>query len=363
VKITDVKATNLAHTTQTIVQVYTDEGVTGVGHCDTSPNVRYIVEGDIKPVIVGRDPLEPEALWTAMYRALDWHGLRGVTVHGMAGVDMALWDIKGKELGAPVWKLLGGRHRDKVVPYASLTPLSFKPYKLAERAAECRDQGFRAVKFGWGAFGRVNIEEDVALVRAVREGIGEGVKLIIDAGRPWQCAPSWVIRTAKRIEKYDVHFLEEPLSPDDVDGLAVVARSVDLPISSGETMSTVHEYRNLIDRKAVDVLQADPSRVGITQWRIIAKMAEAAGMTCVPHDWSTGINILAQIHLVASIPNGELVEYMRPEPGREKSVEADLMDKILAEPLELKNGYFEVPNKPGLGAELNEKTLTKYAVR
>ena len=127
-------------------------------------------------------------------------------------------------------------------------------------------------------------------------------------------------------------------------------------------MSTVHEYKNLIDRKAVNILQPDPSRVGITQWKIIAKLAEAANMMCIPHDWSTGINVLAQIHLVASIPNGELVEYMRPEPGREKSIEADLIDKILEEPFELKNGYFDIPNKPGLGIELNEKTIAKYAV-
>jgi len=363
VKITDIKATNLARTTQTIVQVYTDEGITGVGHCDSSPNVRFIIEGDIKPILVGRDPLETDVLWTTIYRSLDWHGLRGVTIHGMAGVDMALWDIKGQKFGVPVWKLLGGRYRDKVVPYASLTPLSFKPFKLTERAAKCRDQGFKAVKFGWGMFGRINVKEDVALVKAVREGVGEGIKVIIDAGRPWQCSHSWVIQTAKQIEKYNVYFLEEPVNPDDVDGLAEIARNVDLPISSGETMSTVHEYKNLIDRKAVDILQPDPSRVGITQWRIIAKLAEAANMMCVPHDWSTGINILAQIHLVASIPNGELVEYMRPEPGKEKSIEADLMDKILMEPFEFKNGYFEVPNKHGLGVKLNEKTLAKYAVR
>jgi L-alanine-DL-glutamate epimerase-like enolase superfamily enzyme len=362
-KITDIKATNLARTTQTIVQVYTDEGITGVGHCDSSPNVRFIIEGDIKPILVGRDPLETEILWTTMYRTLDWYGLRGVTVHSMAGIDMALWDIKGQKFGVPVWKLLGGRYRDKVIPYASLTPLSFKPFKLTERAAKYRDQGFKAVKFGWGTFGRINVKEDVALVKAVREGVGEDIKVIIDAGRPWQCSPSWVIQTAKQIEKYNVYFLEEPVNPDDVDGLAEIARNVDLPISSGETMSTVHEYKNLIDRKAVDILQPDPSRVGITQWRTIAKLAEAANMMCVPHDWSTGINVLAQIHLVASIPNGELVEYMRPEPGKENSIEADLMDKILVEPFEFKNGYFEVPNKQGLGIELNEKTLAKYAVR
>jgi len=361
-KITDVKATNLAKTTQTIVQVYTDEGIVGVGHCDSTPHVRFIIEGDLKRVLVGRDPLEIDVLWTAMYHSIAWHGLRGVSVHGMAAIDMALWDIKGQKLGVPVWNLLGGRYRDKVIPYASLTPLSFSPYKLSERAAKYRDLGFRAVKFGWGDFGRISVERDVELVKAVREGAGDDVKVIIDAGRPWGCTPSWVRRTAEKIEKYDVFFLEEPLSPDDIDGFVEVKASVDLPISTGETMAALQEFRTLVDRRAVDILQPDPSRVGISQWKTIAKMAEMANMMCVPHDWSTGVNIIAQIHLVASIPNGGYVEYMRPPPGKEDSVEADLMDRLLTEPFELKNGYFEVPNKPGLGIELDERILTKYAV-
>jgi len=361
-KITDVKAINLANTTQTIVQVYTDEDIIGIGHCDTSPYVRFIIEGELKPMLIGKDPLETEALWTMMYRNSAWNGLRGIIIHGMAAIDMALWDIKGQKLKQPVWKLLGGKYRDKVIPYASLTPLSFKPYDLAKRAAECRDMGFRAVKFGWGDFGRISVDEDVRLVKTIREAVGDDVKIIIDAGRPWECTPSRVIKTAKKIEKYDVFFLEEPLNPDDIDGFVEVKANVDLPISTGETMSTIQEYRALIERRAVDILQPDPSRVGITQWKIIAKMAEAANMMCIPHDWSTGINIMAQIHLVASIPNGEYIEYMRPRPGREKSVEADLIDRILEEPFELKNGYFEVPNKPGLGIELNEKILNKYAV-
>jgi L-alanine-DL-glutamate epimerase-like enolase superfamily enzyme len=359
--ITDVEAINLAKTTQTIVLVHTDEGITGVGHCDTSPYVRFIIEGELKPMLIGKDPLETEALWAMMYRSSAWNGLRGIIIHGMAAIDMALWDIKGQKLMEPIWKLLGGKYRDKVIPYASFTPLSFKPYDLAKRAAQCREMGFRAVKFGWGDFGRVSVEEDVKLVKAVREGAGDDMKIIIDAGRPWGCTPSWVIKTARRIE-YDVFFLEEPLNPDDIEGFAEVKASVDLPIATGETKSTIQEYRTLIERRAVDILQPDPSRVGITQWKIIAKMAEAANIMCVPHDWSTGINIMAQIHLVASIPNGEYIEYMRPRPGRENSVEADLIDRILEEPFELKNGYFEVPNKPGLSISLNEEILKKYAV-
>jgi len=219
------------------------------------------------------------------------------------------------------------------------------------------------VKFGWGSFGRVSVEEDVKLVKAVREGLGEGVELIIDSGRPWECNPPWVINTAKRIEEYDILLIEEPLPPDDLEGFAEVKESIDIPISTGETMATIQEFKTLINNRIVNVLQPDPSRVGITQWKTIAKMAESAHMMCIPHDWSTGINIVAQIHLVASIPNGKYIEYMRPRPGREKSVEADMIDNLLVEPFELKNGFFEVPNKPGLGVELNEKTFSKYAVK
>ncbi|MEM2905129.1 MAG: mandelate racemase/muconate lactonizing enzyme family protein [Candidatus Bathyarchaeia archaeon] len=359
-KITDVKATGLAQTTQTVVQVYTDEGLVGVGHSDSSPYVRYIIEGELKPLVQGEDPLEVGKLWTKMYRAVSWHGFRGITLHGMAGIDMALWDLAGQKLGQPVWKLLGGRFRDRVTPYASLGFHGEADW-LKREAAKYRDLGFRAEKFGWGPFGRVSVEKDEEMVKAVRESAGEEMKLIIDAGRPPDANASRMIQTARRIEKYNVFFLEEPVTPDDIDGLAEARAAVDIPIASGETMGSTYEFKELIDRRAVDIVQPDPSRVGLTQWKQIAKMAEQANMLCIPHDWSTGINIVAQIHLVASIPNGEYIEYHRPEPGQE--TEAAIMDELLMEPFELKNGYFEVPNKPGLGITLNEKTLKRYGVR
>jgi len=360
VKIVDVKATGLAQSTQTVVQVYTDEGIVGVGHSDSSPYVRYIIEGDLKPLVVGEDPLEVGKLWTKMYRAVSWHGFRGITLHGMAGIDMALWDIAGQKLGVPVWKLLGGRFRDRVTPYASLGFHGEADW-LVKEAAKYRDEGFKVEKFGWGPFGRVSVEKDMELVKAVRQGAGEEMKLIIDAGRPPDCNASWMIQTARRIERYNVFFLEEPVTPDDVDGLAEIRAAVDIPISSGETMGATYEFKELIDRRAVDILQPDPSRVGITQWKQIAKMAEMANMLCVPHDWSTGINIVAQIHLVASIPNGEYIEYHRPEP--DQTAASAIMDELLTEPFKLKHGQFEVPNKPGLGITLNEKTMRKYAVK
>jgi len=366
-KVVDVKAVNLRGGNNTLVQVTSDEDIVGIGHIDSSPVARYIVEGTLKPLIVDENPLEVERLWTRMYHAVLWHGLRGVSVHAIAGVDMALWDLAGKKLGAPVWKLLGGRYRDRVIPYASASFGHKSREQLAQEAAVYRGQGFKAVKFGWGILGRDSVEKDVEMVRGVRDGVGDDVKVIVDAGAPWEATAARMIKTIKEVERYNIFFFEEPIPQDDLDGYLKIQAAVDTPISSGEILSTVHEFKSLIDQRAVDIVQPDPSRVGLTQWMRIARIAEEANMLCVPHDWSTGLNIIAQIHLVASIPNGEYVEYHRPVTNMENretfTFASEIMDELLMEPLELKGGYFEVPNKPGLGAELNENVVRKYAVK
>ncbi len=365
-KIVNVKALNLRGGNNTLVQVFSDEDIVGIGHIDSSPVARYIVEGTLKPLIVDENPLEVERLWTRMYRAILSHGLRGVSVHAMAGVDMALWDLAGKKLGAPVWKLLGGRRRDKVIPYASASFGHKSREQLNQESAVYRDQGFKAVKFGWGILGRGSVEKDAEIVRGVREGVGGDVKVIVDAGAPWEATAARMIKTIKEVERYNVFFFEEPIPQDDLDGYLQIKAAVDTPISSGEILGTVPEFKSIIDQRAVDIVQPDPSKVGLTQWMRIAKVAEEAHMMCVPHDWSTGLNVIAQIHLVSSIPNGEYVEYHRPVTNKENresfTFASEIMDELLLEPLELKDGYFEVPNKPGLGVELNDNVLRKYAV-
>jgi L-alanine-DL-glutamate epimerase-like enolase superfamily enzyme len=378
-KIVDVKATNLAPLrdstdptygkNNTIVQVCTDEGIEGIGQIDSSPAAKFIVEEHLKPLLLGEDPLEVERLWTMMYRKNDWaFGFRGLGIHSMAGVDIALWDVAGKKLGVPVWKLLGGRYRDKVIPYASA---AFKGNleKLAKEASFYASQGFKAVKFGWQPFARESLEKDIEMVKTIRDAVGDDVKLIVDAGRPWEWNASRAITTIKRIEKYDIFFLEEPLPPDDIDGYVQISAAVDTPVSGGETLSTIQEFKQLILRRATDILQPDPCRVGLTQWKRIAAMAAESNIFCIGHDWSTGINIAAQIQLVASIPNGLYVEYYRPTTHEhtegsgwagDVAFDTALMDELLTEPFELKDGYFDVPSKPGLGISLNEKTLAKY---
>lgn len=366
-KVVDLKAINLRGGNNTIVQVFSDEGLVGIGHVDSSPAARYVVEGTLKPLLLGEDPLEVERLWRKMYHGIRWHGLRGVSIHAMAGIDMALWDLAGKKLGVPVWKLLGGRYREKVVPYASASFGQKGRAQLAKEAAMYREQGFKAVKFGWGLFGRVSVEKDVEMTKAIRDGAGEDLKVIVDAGAPWETNAARMVKTIKEIERYDILFVEEPLPQDDLEGYLRLRATVDTPIACGEVLGALQEFKPLIDRRAVDIVQPDPSRVGLTQWRRIAKMAEGANMLCIPHDWSTGINIVAQVHLVASIPNGEYVEYHRPithpEDHEAFTFASEIMDGLLLEPLELRGGYFEVPNKPGLGVELNEEVVRKYAAR
>ena len=344
-----------------IVKVMTDAGITGVGEVDSSPlAVKGVIEAPfshtaacgLRELIVGEDPFETEKIWYKMYRGNIYTGRRGIAIHAMSGIDMALWDIKAKALGVPVWKLLGGGFHKRIRCYASVLfgPTPEVTGKLAGRLA---DRGFTAVKFGWDPMG-LDAETDVALVREARRGLGKGPDLMIDAGLVWDAKTA--LQRARAFSEYNIFWLEEPLRPDDYEGYRRLCEATDVRIAAGEEESNRFSYLELMDTGKIDIVQVDLTRCGgFTEARKIANLAEDRGLPCVNHGFTTYINIAAAIHLLNSIPNSFIMEYVAEE-------ETTLRDHLTRQSFVARDGYVTVPDEPGLGIELNEDEIHKFRV-
>lgn len=371
-KITDVEAlvlrmpvidVNAADSTQDalIVRVHTDTGLVGLGEVDASPTVTkaiidappsHSISSGLREILLGQDPRDVEHLWDRMYEGSIFFGRRGAAIMAMSGIDLALWDILGKSLGVPVYRLLGGARRNSIPAYAS-TLMPDTPEEAEEHASDLAKQGFSAIKFGWGPFGK-DADLDVELVSAVRRGAGDDVEIMLDIGFGWRNADHAIDMT-RRIAKYRPYWIEEPLWPDDLDGYAQLADAVDVPIAAGEENTTRYEFTDLLDRGRVDIVQPDLARCGgLTEGRRIAALAHARGRPVVPHAWSTGIVSAASLHLIATIPDATFLEYcVRPNP---------LNTDLLKNPVVVVDGVAKVPQAPGLGIELNEAELERYGV-
>jgi L-alanine-DL-glutamate epimerase-like enolase superfamily enzyme len=343
-----------------IVKVHTDEGIVGIGEIDSHPPiVKAILEAPMShrdshgvvELLVGEDPFDRERLWQKVYKKITHYGRRGVGIQVMGGIDIALWDIAGKACNRPIHKLLGGCFRDKLPAYASaLFPED--PREIVKMIVGFVGKGFKGVKFGWGAFGR-EADRDIELVKAAREAVGEEIKLLVDAGEQWDA--STAIERAKKLEEYNPFFLEDPLSPDDIDGYAKLTRATALRIAAGEAETTRFPYRDLIEKGNVDVIQPDVTRVGgISEAQKIAWMACDRGVMFVPHAWSTDILVAATLHVLAALPQESLLEFCVSN--------SPLKRDLLLEPFGIDNdGFVKVPEKPGLGIELNEEIIEKFS--
>ena len=344
-----------------IVKVTTDAGITGIGEVDSSPMaVKGAIEGPfshttttgLREVLIGEDPFETERLWYRMYRANIYAGRRGIGIHAMSGIDLALWDIKGKALGLPVWKLLGGGFHPKLRCYASslFGPTPEATHDLARRY---RDRGFNAVKFGWDPMGR-DAQTDIALVAQGRKGLGVDADLLIDAGLVWDAKTA--IQRARAFEPYNIFWLEEPLRPDDYDGYRKLSEATSTRIAAGEEESNRLSFIELMDRGRIDVVQIDLTRCGgFTEAMKIASLAHDRGLVVANHGFTTYINVTAALHFLNSIPNALIVEFVAEE-------ETTLREKITRQKPRAVNGYLTIPDGPGLGIELDEEGVARYRV-
>ena len=331
----------------TIVEISTDEGIVGVSTIWWH-HTAMIIENHLKDLIIGEDPFFIENIWRKIYLEL-YRERKGAAICAISGVDIALWDIIGKAMKIPLYKLLGG-FKSKVHCYASggyyREGKGLK--ELAEEMISYVNQGFKAVKMKVGA---LSIEKDVERVKAVRDAIGPDIDLAIDANNAYTVKEA--IKAGKLYGKHNVLWFEEPVWPDDIKGSAKVANFLDMPIASGELEYTRYGFKDIIENRAADILQPDVTFCGgITEFLKIAKMAEAWNIPIAPHAAHD-----IHVHLVAALPNALTVEYFLKD--------ADIMREmeLYKRTIEPKNGYLEVPNEPGLGIELDEKAIKRYHAR
>jgi D-galactarolactone cycloisomerase len=339
----------------TLVEVLTDEGLSGIGSCYTT---RSLVEGSLellRPHLIGETGFEPERVSEKLRQSMFWLGRGGSVEHTISGIDIALWDLLGKALNQPVSRLLGGNYRDRIKPYASI--LFEEPGLLREKLAEQVERGFRAIKLGWRPFGRVSRQYDELLMRTARDAVGLDVELMVDAGGSEQFWPhglNWARETAKMLGEYGVVWFEEALKPDDVEGFRELRHNSPVLIATGEVLTRRQAFQPFITSRALDIIQPDLTKCGgLSEGRRLGWMAYDHGVLLVPHGWNTGVGVAADLALTAALPVARWVEYQTGVPYIE--------DLIIPRFALDADGMLRVPTGPGLGIELNAEAITKYA--
>ena len=346
--------------TAMLVDIETDSGLVGWGECYGPARVNSAVVKEIAPWLIGEDPLRTDHLWQSVYARLRDHGQKGVVIQGLSGIDIALWDIKGKHFGVPAHRLLGGPLRSEVRAYATglYRRKSGDPGKyLAEEAASYVAEGFGAVKLKVG-FG---IEEDAAMARAVRAAIGRDVALMVDANHAYDAVAA--IRLGRMIEELDIGWFEEPVLPEDIAGYRAVKAAITIPVAGGECEFTRFGFRDLLASRAIDIVQPDTCAAGgLSECKKIADMAEAFSVRYNPHVWGTGIAIAASLQLLAVLPSHTPTSLAPVEPMLEfDRTEHPIRQSILVTPIEHIGGVVRVPEGPGLGIEVDRKALARFA--
>jgi len=361
-----------------VVFVHTDEGITGIGEVDTNPWVaKVMIEAKgthnigqgLTEMLLGQDPLQPEMLWEKMYMGSLMTGRRGLGICAMGALDMAMWDIRGKALGQPCWKLLGGAKKEYITPYASLLPagrtLKDQHESLVSKARKAQMAGFRAAKLEVmvnGPYAHHGLDESneaiVDMVAACRGAVGKGFVIMVDVCYCWSSARE-ALRVMKQLEPYDLYFMETPIRIDDMEGHRILANHSPIPIAAGEMLNTRFEFQELMDRGHIDVAQPDVGRVGgFTEAKRVCDMAADRGKLIVPHCWKTGIGIAASAHLAAATAHCPYIEFLPAHLS-----ESVLRRELTVDELQLVDGKIPLPKEPGLGVQVNPDALRKYEVK
>ncbi len=355
-----------------LVEVETDSGITGIGEAGGGGgSTRHVIEHQLRPMLVGEDPLLIEGHWQKMFARTRQFGRRGIVINAISGIDIALWDIAGKIAKMPLYRLLGAC-RDRVEVYASGG--FYQEGKgidgLAAEAEGYRAHGFKGMKMKVGRNSstqthlrhlanhaemcEVEPEEDIARVAAVRKALGPQAKLMVDVNCAW--SPAMAIEMGRAFEPFGLYWIEEPVATDDIDGSARVAAALATPIAGYETEIGLYGFRELINRGAVDVVQPDLAwSGGFSECRRIAALAQAHHLMVAPHAFASAITLVASLHFAASVPNALVLEFDQNPNG--------LRDELLKEPLAIdKDGMMRLPQRPGLGIELDPAAIDRYRV-
>jgi len=338
----------------TLIAVITDEGPVGLGSVFTSDELVRAALHLLEPLYRGENALEPERVSEKLHQNTFWTGRGGSVTHAISGIDIALWDLLGKATGQPVGRLLGGRYRDRVKPYASL--LMQQPAPLTEHLLKLKEQGFRAFKIGWGPFGRGSGTLDEKIVRAARDAVTSESLLMVDAGGSdafWGNGYKWALRTSQMLAAFDVAWFEEPLKPDALDDYVRLRQRAPVPIAGGESFTRRQSFQPWLQAGAFDVVQPDVTKVGgISEERRIGWMAQENGIRFIPHGWNTAVGLAADLQLASAFPDTDLVEYLTGSP---------YVDEIRVGGWRLdQDGMLPIPDTPGLGLELDVDAVAEY---
>jgi L-alanine-DL-glutamate epimerase-like enolase superfamily enzyme len=349
----EIKPEDSVHT---LIAVHTDAGIIGHGSVFSNGGLVEAALKVLEPLYAGENALEPERVTEKLHQNTFWMGRGGTLTHAISGIDIALWDVLGKALGQPVARLLGGVYRTRVMPYCSV--LMEEPGLMRDVAAKAREDGYRALKIGWGPFGRRNDTNlDEAIVRAAREGFGEDTRLFVDAGGSdayWPQGLKWAIRTSHMLKDYNVGWFEEALKPDALEDFVELRKQSPVPIAGGEVLTRRQSFTPWFVRGAFDIVQPDATKVGgISEQRRIAWMAEEFGVRYIGHGWNTAIGVAADLQISAAMPHTDVVEFIGGSA---------YVDGLLTEPFRLDaEGYLEIPMLPGIGVSLDPEKVSRYA--
>jgi L-alanine-DL-glutamate epimerase-like enolase superfamily enzyme len=339
----------------TLIAVLTDTGAVGWGSAFTSEELVRASLSVLRPIYQDENALEPERVTEKLHQNTFWLGRGGSITHTISGIDIALWDLLGKAAGQPVGRLLGGRYRERVLPYASL--LMREPERMPGELLLAKAQGFRAFKIGWGPFGRRDSATDEAIVRAARDAVGPDSLLMVDAGASdafWPQGYKWALRTAEMLSGYGVYWFEEALLPDALDDYIALRRAAKVLIAGGEVLTRRQSFQAWIEAGAFDIVQPDVTKVGgISEERKIAQLARDHGIRFIPHGWNTAVGLAADLHLASAFPDTHLVEYLTGSP---------FIEEIAGGGWKLdSDGMLAIPTTPGLGIDIDLAALAEYS--
>ena len=358
-RIEDVEAKTAGTQDTVIIRIRTDDGLEGIGEADASPEVvksiidapfSHTIACGLREILIGEDPLDTDRIWSKMYRRTMYYGRRGVVITAMAGVDLALWDLKGKLFNQPVWRLLGGRYHDRIPAYASIL-FGRDGSETREIAQRWREAGYGAIKFGWEPMGESEAL-DIELVRGGREGIGGDNTLLIDAGCVWDSRTA--LRRAEAFNDYGIGWLEEPLEQDDIDGYVWLRDRSPVLIAAGEGECGRAAFRPWIDRHALDIYQVDLARNGFTEAAYIRQRVEEIGARVCNHCYKTPISVAACLHWISTSKSAFIFE--------DCVEDSPLRHELTHEKLQAVDGRIAVPDGPGLGITLNERFVERFLV-
>ncbi|WP_459615858.1 mandelate racemase/muconate lactonizing enzyme family protein [Bordetella sp. 2513F-2] len=343
-----------------IVEIETQDGIVGWGECYGPAQVaRAFIESQYAPRIVGRDAFDVEVIWEDLYNRIKDYGNKGMSIAALSGIDIALWDIIGKRCGKPVHKLIGGAFRSEVACYATGLYFIDMDRLIEEAVEEARgyaEEGFTAIKM---KIGLGSPKLDIERVAAVRRAIGDDVRLMVDANHCYTVPAA--IRLGRELQDLDVEWFEEPISPEDIDGYVEVTRALDMAVAGGENEFTRWGFRDLVSRKAMDIIQPDVCAAGgLSECRKIAALATAHGVECVPHAWGSVIGLAATLHFLAALPD-QPPSYRPVPPMLEfEQCENPFRDTLSVDPIVQRNGVVAIPTAPGLGIEIRREVLDRY---